>query len=272
VSTTPPVFKSSERATADAPEIIARRHGHILELVINRPAARNALTPAASRMLDDAFTEFLEDHELWVAILTGGGKKAFCAGSDLHSLRPAGPATTTGHGFGGLTRRRMSKPVIAAVNGFALGGGFELALACHLIVADSTAQFGLPEALIGRIAGGGGLVRLPRLLPEKLAHEMILTGRRLTADEAAKHGLVNRVVAAGTARAEARVLAQQILAASPVSVRASLRVMDEARGISDPIEAMSVRSSALDEVLASDDQREGLAAWLGKRPPRWNNR
>ena len=173
----------------------------------------------------------------------------------------------------GLTSRAsMPKPVIAAVNGFAMGGGCEIALACHLVVADATAQFALSEVRVGLAAGAGGLVRLPRAVPEKLATEMILTGRRLSADEALAYGLVNRVVPAGTAVDGARALAAEILAGSPTSVRISLRVMEETRSIPDVIEAVNHPSAAFDDLMASDDALEGMSAFAAKRPPRWRNR
>ena len=162
--------------------------------------------------------------ELWVAILTGAGDKAFCAGNDLVYSASGKPMWVPKNGFAGLTsRRHLPKPVIAAVNGFAMGGGCEIALACHLVVADATARFALSEVKVGLIAGAGGLVRLPRSIPPKVATEMILTGRRVTAAEALGYGLVNRVTEAGEAVDGARALAAEILDGSPTSVRVSLR-------------------------------------------------
>jgi acetyl-CoA C-acetyltransferase len=166
----------------------------------------------------------------------------------------------------------MPKPVIAAVNGFAMGGGCEIALACHLIVADEAARFALSEVRVGLIAGAGGLIRLPRAVPQKLATEMILTGRRLTAQEALQHGLVNRVVPAGTALEGARALAAEILEGSPTSVRLSLQVMAETQGIADTVAAVRHPSPALDELMISEDAIEGMTAFAQKRPPQWKNR
>jgi acetyl-CoA C-acetyltransferase len=166
----------------------------------------------------------------------------------------------------------MPKPVIAAVNGFAMGGGCEIALACHLVVADATARFALSEVRVGLVAGAGGLIRLPRTVPPRVATEMILTGRRLSADEALAYGLVNRVVPAGTAVEGARALAAEILEGSPTSVRVSLRIMEETRGIADVVEAVSYPSAALDELMASEDAIEGMTAFAAKRRPRWRNR
>jgi acetyl-CoA C-acetyltransferase len=166
----------------------------------------------------------------------------------------------------------MPKPVIAAVNGYAMGGGLEIALACHLVVADATAQFALSEVRVGLIAGAGGLVRLPRTVPPKVATEMILTGRRITAPEALGYGLVNRVTEAGQALDGARALAAEILDASPTSVRVSLRVMEETRGITDVVDAVAHQSAAIDELLVSDDMAEGVTAFAQKRRPVWRNR
>ncbi|WP_328475759.1 acetyl-CoA acetyltransferase [Actinoplanes sp. NBC_00393] len=253
--------------------ILVRRDGHLLEVTINRPEARNSLHPMANDELDHAFSAFFADDDLWVAILTGAGDKAFSAGNDLIYSASGKPMWVPKNGFAGLTSRRsMPKPVIAAVNGFAMGGGFEIALACHLVVADATAKFALSEVKVGLIAGAGGVVRLPRTVPPKLANEMILTGRRLTADEALAHGLVNRVTEAGAALDGARALAADILDSSPTSVRISLQVMEETRGIPDVVDAVTHHSSAFDDLMVSEDAIEGLTAFAQKRRPRWRNR
>jgi len=250
-----------------------RRDGHLLEVTINRPAARNALHPPANDELDEIFDAYFADPSLWVAILTGAGDRAFSAGNDLAYTASGRPMWVPKNGFAGLTgRRAMTKPVIAAVNGYALGGGFEIALACHLVVADSTAKFGLTEVKVGLVAAAGGLVRLPRAIPPKLATELILTGRRLDAAEARDLGLVNRVTEAGGALAGARALADEILAGSPTSVRASLQIMAETDGIADTVDAVTHPSGALDELMASEDVIEGVTAFAQKRPPTWRNR
>ncbi|MFJ8025493.1 acetyl-CoA acetyltransferase [Streptomyces sp. NPDC096311] len=252
--------------------LLVRRDGHLLEVTINRPEARNALTPQANDELDEVFDAYFADPDLWVAILTGAGDKAFSAGNDLMHTASGKPSWVPKNGFAGLTSRpAMPKPVIAAVNGFAMGGGLEIALSCHLIVADAAARFALSEVRVGLIAGAGGLVRLPRAVPHKLATEMILTGRRLTADEALASGLVNRVVEAGTALAGARALAAQILEGAPTAVRASLQVMAETQAIPDTLEAVTFHSEAHDEVTLSADFVEGVTAFATKRRPRWRN-
>jgi acetyl-CoA C-acetyltransferase len=253
--------------------VLVRRDGHLLEVTINRPEARNSLTPMANDELDHVFSSFFAADDLWVAILAGAGDKAFSAGNDLIYSASGKPAWTPKNGFAGLTSRRdLPKPVIAAVNGYAMGGGLEIALACHLVVADATAQFALSEVKVGLIAGAGGLVRLPRTVPPKVATEMILTGRRLTAPEALAYGLVNRVTEAGQAVAGARALAAEILDSSPTSVRISLQVMAETRGIPDVIDAVTYHSPAVDDLMISEDMIEGLTAFAAKRPPRWRNR
>ena len=250
-----------------------RRDGHLLEVTINRPESRNSLHPMANDELDHVFDAYFADDDLWVAILTGAGEKAFSAGNDLVYSASGKPMWVPKNGFAGLTSRaHMTKPVIAAVNGFAMGGGCEIALACHLVVADATAQFALSEVRVGLVAGAGGLIRLPRTVPPKVATEMILTGRRITADEALAYGLVNRVVPAGTALEGARALAAEIGEGSPTSVRISLRVMEETRGIPDVVDAVNHPTTALDDLMASEDAIEGVTAFAAKRRPQWRNR
>jgi acetyl-CoA C-acetyltransferase len=253
--------------------VLVARDGHLLEVTINRPQARNSLHPMANDELDHIFDAYFADSDLWVAIITGAGDRAFSAGNDLVYSASRQPMWVPKNGFAGLTSRAaMPKPVIAAVNGYAMGGGLEIALACHLIVADETAQFALSEVKVGLVAGAGGLVRLPRALPPKVATEMILTGRRMTAAEALGHGLVNRVVPAGTALAGARALAAEILDGSPTSVRISLQLMAETAGTADTLDAVTQRSAAFDDLMGTADAREGVKAFAEKRPPRWLNR
>ena len=214
----------------------------------------------------------VSDAELRCVILTGAGDKAFAAGADIAAMSEMTPVQAKhfadmGHRVGSSLESLTTVPVIAAVNGFAMGGGCEIALACHLVVADETARFALSEVRVGLVAGAGGLVRLPRTVPAKLATEMILTGRRLTAAEALAHGLANRVVPAGTALDGARALAAEIGEGSPTSVRVSLRIMEETRGIADVAEAVNYPSAALDELMASEDATEGMTAFAAKRPP-----
>jgi acetyl-CoA C-acetyltransferase len=250
-----------------------RREGHVLEVMINRPEARNCLTPEANQELEDIFDGYFADPDLWVAIITGAGGHAFSAGNDLRYAASGKPMWVPRTGFAGLTsRRNMTKPVIAAVNGYAMGGGFEIALACHLVVADITAQFALSEVKVGLAAGAGGLARLPRAIPEKIAHELILTGRRMSADEAARYGLVNRVTQPGQAMTAARALAAEITESSPTSVRISLEMMSDAASIADVVAAVEHPVELLDELVGTEDMIEGITSFVAKRHPQWKNR
>ncbi|GAA2848417.1 hypothetical protein GCM10010472_01670 [Pseudonocardia halophobica] len=257
----------------DYEHLLVRREGRVLEVTINRPDRRNSLHPPANAELDEVFDAYFADPDLWVAILTGAGEKAFSAGADLVWAAEGAPVTVPRNGFAGLTARRsLPKPVIAAVNGFAMGGGLEIALACHLIVADTSARFALSEVRVGFVAGAGGLVRLPRTLPRNLATDMILTGRRLTAQEGLHHGLVSRVTEPGAALEGARALAAEILQGSPTSVRVSLEIMGETEGIADTVDAVRHPSDAMDELVFSADAQEGPRAFAEKRAPVWRNR
>ncbi|WP_132991853.1 acetyl-CoA acetyltransferase [Gordonia zhaorongruii] len=254
-------------------DLDVRRDGHVLEVVINRPASRNAMSPVTNAELDAVFDAYFADPDLWVAILTGAGDQAFSSGNDLAASAGGGVPTIPENGFGGLTARRsLPKPVIAAVNGFALGGGLEVALACHLIVADEQATFGLPEVRVGLIAAAGGLVRLPRTLPPALARDMILTGRRLDTTEALAHGLVSRIAPHGGVMDAARRAAAEILRGSPSSVRASIAAMSAADAEPDTVSAVRGSLGALDSVLVSQDTHEGIMAFVEKREPRWTGR
>jgi len=252
--------------------IKVRRDGHLLEITINRPDARNSLHPPAHEELDSAFDAFFADRDLWVAIITGEGAKAFCAGNDLLYGATGKRVYVPLNGFGGITsRRNMNKPVIAAVNGFAMGGGFEIALACHLVVADEAAKFALSEVKVGLVAGAGGVIRLPRAVPPKVANELILTGRRISAEEAQQLGVVNRLAPEGQALAAARDLAAEILEGSPTSVRASLALMEQTEGIADTVAAVSAPNDVIDELMTSMDAIEGMTAFALKRKPNWKN-
>ena len=264
---------STPRLRTGYETVTVHRDGHRLEVTINRPETRNALNPKANGELDEIFDAFFADPDLWVAILTGAGTTAFSAGNDLTETAAGGGLTVPRNGFAGLTgRAHLPKPVIAAVNGYALGGGCEVALACHIVVADETAQFGLPEVRVGLAAAAGGLVRLPRTVGPALARDMILTGRRLTADEALRAGLVSRVSPAGAAVELARTVADEILAGSPTSVRASIAAMADAEDHDAVLSAVEASTSVLDTLLTSQDTVEGLTSFLAGRPPRWTGR
>ncbi len=249
------------------------RDGRLLVVTIQRPEVMNALHPPANRELGEAFDAFAADPELWVAILTGAGDRAFSAGNDLKYQASGGGLEIPPRGFGGLTSRfDLAKPVIAAVNGLALGGGFEIVLACDLVVASETASFGLPEPRVGLAALAGGLHRLPRQIPLKQAMGLILTGRRISAREAHTLGLVNEVVPPAELLPAARRWADAILECSPISVRTSKQVVARGLRFASLEEAMSQRYDVIRELVLSEDFAEGPRAFAAKRKPRWQGR
>jgi len=249
------------------------RDAHLTVVTIGRPEVMNALHPPACSELAAAFDAFEKDPEQWVAIVTGAGDKAFSAGNDLKYQASGGAMTWPPSGFGGLTNRfDLDKPVIAAVNGLALGGGCEIVLACDIAVAAENASFGLPEPRVGLLALGGGLHRIPRQVPAKHAMGMLLTGRRVPAAEALAMGLVNEVVAAGEALAGARRWAEMILECAPLSVRASKRVALETLGKPDLRTAIESSYDTVRTVLKSEDFVEGPRAFAQKRKPDWKGR
>lgn len=249
--------------------------GHILEVTLDRPKA-NTIDSATSRELGERFAAFRDDDDLRVAILTGAGERFFSAGWDLVAaaegdLQDFGPG-----GFGGLTELfGLDKPVIAAVNGYAAGGGFELALACDLVVAARGAQFFLPEVNLGFVADAGGVLRLPRRLPRAVAMELLLTGRRIDAEEAARWGLVNRVVEPTDVMSAARKLAAAIDAAAPLAVRAVKAIVEATAEVSVEEAFAALRAGrvpAYDRAIGSEDASEGPRAFAERRPPVWRGR
>jgi enoyl-CoA hydratase len=240
----------------------------VLIVTINRPGQRNAINQEVATRLSQAWQRLDDDASLRVAVLTGAGG-AFSAGMDLHALRCGEGASAGGRGFAGTVERPPGKPLIAAVEGWALGGGFELALACDLIVASETARFGLPEVTRGVVAAGGGALRLAQRVPHAAAMELVLTGAPIDAARAERLGLVNRLTPPGQALAVAVRLAASIAANAPLAVRASKRVVTESPGWS-PEHAFQRQSQIFGPVLASADAREGARAFTEKRPPTWS--
>jgi enoyl-CoA hydratase/carnithine racemase len=254
----------------------AETDGRILTVTINRPERMNALHWMANEEIATVFDDFVADPELWVAIITGAGDRAFSAGNDLkYQAQEAGGQMKAGpaSGFAGLTARYdNTKPVIAAVNGVAMGGGFEIALACDLIIASTNALFALPEPRVGLAALAGGLHRLPRQIGLKRAMGMMLTGRRVGAEEGESLGFVNEVVAPEELLAAARRWADLIVECAPLSVRATKQAaMDGLRhGMIE--DAMAERYPAISELFKSADFVEGPLAFAEKRPPQWQGR
>jgi len=250
-------------------QLLTERRRRALVITINRPDVRNAINRAVSFGLAAAVQELDDDPALSVAVLTGAGG-SFCAGMDLKAFLAGEDMLVPGRGLG-FTERPPRKPIISAVEGFALAGGTELALATDLIVASSEARFGLPEVKRGLVAGGGGLIRLPQRIPYQKAMELALTGDSLTAEEGLALGLVNRVTEPGSALAGALALAEQIAANGPLAVAATKQIVASARDWRAE-DAFARQGALLGPVFASEDAREGAAAFAEKREPVWQGR
>ena len=251
--------------------VLVEKAGHVLEVTLNRPDAMNALHSAVHFELHEIFDAFERDPDLWVAIITGSGDRAFCSGNDLKVTAKGGDMSTPPTGFAGLCSRfDRTKPVIAAVNGVAMGGGLEIVLSCDLAVADETACFALPEVKVGLFAAAGGVHRLTRQIGRKAAMELILTGRHFDAAEALDLGVINLSVAAGGAMESARTLAGRLLANSPSAIRASkeaLNCLEEAESLET---AMAANGQIFGRLMRTRDFREGVTAFAEKRTPEWS--
>ncbi|MGB6106128.1 MAG: enoyl-CoA hydratase-related protein [Pusillimonas sp.] len=245
--------------------------GKVRIITLNRPEVMNALHPPASHELEQVFNDFETDPDAWIAIITGAGERAFCAGNDLKHQAQVGAITHPASGFGGITARvSLNKPVIAAVNGIAMGGGFEIALACDLIIASDTAIFALPEPHVGLAATAGGLLRLPRQIPLKQAMGIILTGRRVDAHEALRLGFVNEVVPNGQALKCALDWSTALLKGSPMAIRAAKELV--CSGLDTEFAQAYAQQKQLPAVRAlyeSEDKVEGPRAFAEKRKPVW---
>lgn len=248
----------------------------VVVLTINRPSARNAVNEAVSTALGTALADAEQDIAVRAIILTGAGD-TFCAGADLKALAAGASISAHGHpewGFAGVVNHPVSVPIIAAVNGFALGGGTELTLACDLAVAGRSAQFGLPEVHRGIMAAGGGAVRLARQLPPKIAAQLLLTGEPIDADEAARLGLVNTVVPDDAVLPAALELAGRITRAAPLAIRATKRTTRaiRERAFADEAAAWAQNIEEITALRRTADADEGMRAFAEKRSPRWEGR
>jgi enoyl-CoA hydratase len=250
-----------------ADEVLVEVDDTIAVITINRPQVRNAVNGAVSAGIAGAIEDLDARKDVRVLILTGAGG-TFSAGMDLKGFLTGDNPLAGGRGFGGMTERPPAKPVIAAVEGYALAGGFELVLACDLIVASEEAKFGLPEVTRGLAAGAGGLLRLHRRIPYHRAMQMVLTGERVPAAELHDAGLISKVVPAGTALGAARELAAQVAANAPLAVVASKRVVVESADWPSS-EEYAKQGEVISPVFGSKDAMEGAAAFAEKRPPVW---
>jgi len=254
----------------DEPAVLTERRERVLLITINRPDQRNAVNAAVAHGIAAALDELDEADDLSVGVLTGAGK-GFCAGMDLKAF-VAGESPYAGdRGFAGITQRAAIKPLIAAVEGFAVAGGLEVALSCDLIVAAKGARLGIPEVKRSLVAAGGALLRLPRALPRNVAMELALTGDPIPAERAHDLGLVNRLAEAGQAVAVALELAQAIGANGPLALTATKRILSESPDWPDS-EFFARQGEIVGPVMTSEDAREGSIAFAEKRPPVWKGR
>jgi enoyl-CoA hydratase len=257
---------------ATEPAVLTERHGNVLVIRLNRPQARNAINADLARGMEAALDELEGNDELAAGVLAGNGS-VFCAGADLKAIaagKDAELATERG-GFGGLVRRKRDKPLIAAVHSTALAGGFELVIACDIVVAAEGIQFGLPEAKRSLVALAGGLVELPQLIGEKLAYELALTGDPVPVERLYQLGFVNRMVPADKVLEEALRIANVIGQNGPLAVRASRRIIAQGRDL--PTDARwSMQNEIGYPVFRSQDAREGAQAFVEKRKPVWKGR
>lgn len=250
--------------------VIVERHGRVLEVTLNRPQAMNAIHSAVHFELHEIWDEFERDPDLWVGIITGAGDRAFCSGNDLKVTAQSGDMTQPPTGFAGLSARfDRTKPLIAAINGVAMGGGMEIVLACDLAVADAKARFGLPEVKVGWFAASGGVQRLSRQIGRKAAMELILTGRHFDSTQALALGIINQRANDGCALTAARELADKLLENSPLAIRASKEALNKLEEIDGLEEALAANNRITGQLMKTHDFHEGVTAFVEKRKPEW---
>lgn len=251
--------------------VLRERRGRVEVVTINRPESRNAINYETSKALADAFDEIEAEQDIWAVVLTGSGDKAFSAGMDLKAFAGGGGNVMgVNGGFAGITRRDFPKPLIAAVNGHALAGGFEIMLACDLVVAADHATFGIPEVQRGLAAGAGGLIRLPKRVGMAVALELAMTGDAVDADTALRLGLVNRVVPAADVLETGVALAERICKNAPLATRLSKKLVKASVEVSEDA-AWELSGKILAEVFSSPDAMEGPRAFAEKRQPNWSS-
>ena len=251
---------------------LVEKKDHVMTVTLNRPDRLNALHPPANAELGEVFDDFAADDEMWVAVITGNGR-GFSAGNDLRYQAEGGERVPMPRGFAGLTSRfDLTKPVIAAVNGVAMGGGFEIALSCDLIIASDKALFALPEPKVGLAALAGGLNRLPRQIGSKRALGMILTGRHVSAEEGKELGFVNDVVPHDSLMEATGQWVAQILSCAPLSIRASKDVVYRSLSMGSLEESMKTSYDSVKAMATGEDYIEGPKAFAEKRPPNWKGR
>lgn len=245
----------------------------VLIVTINRNERRNAIDPDTANLMEQILNDAEKDPAVGAILLTGAGDRSFCAGEDLAALGENGECLTeTEHGFAGITERLCAKPIVCACNGTAVAGGLEIALACDVIVAAEHARFGLTEVKVGLLATSGGLIRLPKLIPTKIAAEMCLTGTLINAQRAYEIGLVNHVVPADQLMDKAMELARQMAANAPISLRLTKQLLHMAPHLSEEDGMRVCRYMAWKYVEGTEDAVEGPKAFLEKRKPQWKNR
>jgi enoyl-CoA hydratase len=250
--------------------VLTERHNGVLTIIINRPAQRNAINREVAVQLASALDQLDSDPTLSVGVLTGAGG-TFSAGMDLKAFATGETPILPGRGFGGLTQAVVRKPLIAAVEGWALGGGFEMVLVCDVIVAAEDAKFGLPEVKRGLIAGEGGVIRLPQRISYHVALTVLLTGEPIPAVDAKQYGLVSELTASGAALAGAQELAQRIAGNAPLALAKVKQVLRETQGLNDA-EAFARQAEDASSLLNTEDAHEGALAFAEKRAPVWRGR